>query len=77
MFKEINYCWLTYLRILEIYLKICKLSPAKFLSAPGLASQVGLRKTKVKLNLLTDANMLLMVEKGVRGGICYSIYQYA
>ena len=61
----------------NIYLKICKLSPAKFLSAPGLASQVGLRKTKVKLNLLTDANMLLMVEKGVRGGICYSIYQYA
>ena len=61
----------------NIYLKICKLSPAKFLSAPGLACQVGLRKTKVKLNLLTDANMLLMVEKGVRGGICYSIYQYA
>ena len=31
-------------------------------------------KKKVKLNLLTDIDMLLMVEKGIRGGICHSIY---
>ena len=34
------------------------------------------KKAKVKLALLTDINMLLMVEKGIRGGICHSIYQY-
>ena len=30
-----------------------------------------LKKEKVKLHLLTDINMLLMVEKGIRGGILY------
>ena len=35
------------------------------------------KKTKVKLDLLTDTNMLLTVEKGIRGGICHSIYRYA
>ena len=35
------------------------------------------KKTKVKLDLLTDIDMLLMVEKGIRGGICHSIYRYA
>ena len=35
------------------------------------------KKTKVKLDLLTDIDMLLMVEKGIRGGICHSIYRNA
>ena len=34
-------------------------------------------KTKAKLDLLTDTDMLLMIEKGIRGGICHSIYRYA
>ena len=58
-------------------IKIYELDPAKFLSAPGLAWQAALKKTKVKLDLLTDIDMLLMVEKGIRGGICHSIYRYA
>ena len=56
-------------------LNICEHDPAKFLSAPGLAWQVALKKAKVKLDLLTDIDMLLMVEKGIRGGICHSIYR--
>ena len=32
---------------------------------PGLAWQAALKKTKVNLDLLTDINMLLMVEKGI------------
>ena len=35
-----------------------------------------LKKTKVKLDLLTDIDMLLMVEKGIRGGICHAIHRY-
>ena len=43
-------------------LEIYELDPAKFLSAPGLAWQAALKKTKVKLDLLTNIEMLLMVE---------------
>ena len=50
--------------------------PAKFLPAPGLVWQVALKKTKVKLGLSTDINMLLTIEKGVRGKIFHSIYRY-
>ena len=57
-------------------LKIYELDPPKFLSAPGLAWQAALKKTKVKLDLLTDIDMLLMVKKVIRGGICHSIYRY-
>ena len=57
-------------------LEIYELVPAKFLSAPGLAWQAALKETKVKLDVLTDINTLLMVEKRYYGGICHSIYQY-
>ena len=43
-------------------LKIYELDPAKFLSVPELAWQEALKKTKVKLDFLTDTDMLLMVE---------------
>ena len=58
-------------------LKFYNLGPAKSISAPGLAWQAVLKKTEVKLELLTDIHMLLMVEKGVRAGICLAINQYA
>ena len=60
-------------KCIEIY----ELDPAHFLSAPGLAWQACLKKTKVELELLTDIDMLLMVEKGTRGGICQAIHRYA
>ena len=53
-------------------IEICELDPAHFLSAPGLAWQACLKKTEVKLELLTENDMLLMVEKGIRGGICHA-----
>ena len=60
-------------KCIEIY----ELDPAHFLSAPGLAWQACLKKTKVELELLTDIDMLLMVEKGIRGRICQAIHRYA
>ena len=56
-------------KCIEIY----ELDPAHFLSAPVLAWQACLKKTKVELELLRDIDMLLMVEKGTRGGICQAI----
>ena len=57
-------------------LKVHELDPAKFFSAPWLAWQAALKKTRVELELLTDINMLLMVGKGIRGKICHAIHHY-
>ena len=54
-----------------------ELDPTHFLFAPGLAWQACLKKTGVKFELLTNIDMLLMVEKGIRGGICHAIHRYA
>ena len=58
-------------------LEIYELDPAHFLSALGLSWQACLKKRRVKLELLTDYDMLLMVEKGLRGGIRQAIHRYA
>ena len=58
-------------------LKIYEIDHVKFCSPPGLAWQAAFKKTKVKLDLLTDIDMLLMVEKATKGEIGHSIYQYA
>ena len=60
-------------KCIEIY----GLDPVHFLSAPGLAWQTYLKKTKAKLELLTDIDMLLIVEKGTRGRICQAVCRYA
>ena len=60
-----------------MFLKIYKLDHVKLLSVPGLAWQAALKKTKAKLNLLTDITNFLVVEKGIRGGKLHSIYRYA
>ena len=60
-------------KCIEIY----RLDPSYFLSAPGLAWQACLKKTEVKLELLADINMLLMIEDGIRGGMCQSVHRHA
>ena len=54
-----------------------ELNPAHFLSAPGWAMQTCLKKAEVKTELLADIDMLLMFEKGTRGGICHAMHSYA
>ena len=55
-------------KCIEIY----ELDPAHFLSAPGLAWQACLKKTRVEVELLIDIDMLSMVEKGIRVGTCHT-----
>ena len=47
------------------------------MSSPGLPSQACLKTTGVKLELLTDYDMLLMVENGIKDGICQATHRYA
>ena len=58
-------------------LKIYKLDPAKILSAPELVWQAALKKTKVKVDLLTDIDYVINGREKSRGGICHSFYRYA
>ena len=78
LFKAIHSCQLICWRTLDIcILKYMNLILTNFLSVPELAWQAALKQTKVKLDLLTDIDMLIMVEKGIRGGICHFVYRYA
>ena len=47
------------------------------MSVTGLAWQACLKKTGVKLELLADYDMILMIEKGITGGICQATHRYA
>ena len=53
----------------DICLKIYGLDPVYYFTAPGLAWDACLKMTDIDLELLSDPNMLLMFEKGIRGGI--------
>ena len=59
------------------WIEIYELDPAHFLSAPRLAWQACLKKTKVELEILTKIDMLLMAEKGMRDEICQAIHRHA
>ena len=67
--------------VFEEYRKTCikeyELDSCHFLSAPGLWWEACLKLAKVKLELLKDMDMLLMFEKGIRGGISQAIHKCA
>ena len=58
-------------------LKHYKLDPAHFYTSPGLAWRACLKRTGIRLELLTDHDMLLMFERGIRGGITQAVRKYA
>ena len=58
-------------------LKHYSLDPVHFYMAPRLAWKACLRKTGVRLELLMDPDMLLMFERGIRGGITQEVHRYA
>ena len=66
--------------VFESFRNICiknyKLDPAHYYTAPGLAWDACLKMTGVKLELLSDIDMLLMVEKGIRGGVSMITNRY-
>ena len=75
--KGIYYFLLIFRKLQKNAFKIYLLDPLRFFSAPGLEWKAALKKAEVKLELLTGIEMLLMVEKDIRGGISDPIYRYA
>jgi hypothetical protein len=61
----------------DICLEYYKLDPAHYFTSPGLAWDAMLKLTKVKLERLTDPDMYLMIEKGIRGGISVNSGKYS
>ena len=57
-------------------LEYYQLDPVHFYTLPGLAFQACLKKTGIKLELLTDLDMLLMFEHRIRGGITQAVHRY-
>ena len=67
--------------VFEEFRKVCLknygLDPAHFYTAPGLAWKACVKKTRIRLELLLDPDMLLMFERGIRGGITQSVNRWA
>ena len=67
--------------VFESFRKTCleyyKLDPCNYFSAPGLSWDALLRMTKINLDLISDVNAQLFIEKGMRGGISYIAHRHA
>lgn len=61
----------------EVCMKIYHLDPCHYYTAPGLSWDAMLYKTKVNLELLTDLEMHMFIEMGMRGGISCITQRYA
>ena len=61
--------------VFEKFIKTCleyhKLDPSHYFSSPGLSWDAMLKMTEVKLELISDMDMHLVIEKEIRGGISY------
>ena len=53
-----------------------KLDPSHYMTSPGLSWDAMLKMTEIKLDLISDIDMQLFVEKGLRGGISYIAHRY-
>lgn len=60
-----------------ITIKSHKLDPAHYFTLPGLSWDAMLRFTNCRLELLTDYEQILMIERGIRGGICQVGHRFA
>ena len=61
--------------VFEKFIKICldyyRLDPCHYFSSPGLSWGAMLKMTKIELDLISNTDMHLFIEKGMRGGISY------
>ena len=61
----------------EVCLKNYGLDLAHFYTVLGLAWKACLKKTRIRLELILDPDMLLMFEREIRGGITPSVHRWA
>ena len=64
-------------KLRETSLKHYGLDPAHFYTLPGFAWCTCLKCMRVRVELLTDPDMLMMFERGIRGGITQAVHKHA
>ena len=61
--------------VFQKFIKTCleyyKLDPCHYFSSPGLSLEAMLKMAGVELKLISNINIHLFIEKGIRGGISY------
>ena len=62
---------------IDVCLKKYELDPSHYITAPSLSMDAMLKMTGVELELLTDPDMHLFFEKGMRGGISTIMGRYS
>ena len=66
--------------VLENFRKTCmqhyKLDPCHYFTSPGLSWDAMLKMTNIKLELMSDVDMFLFIEKGMHGGVSYIANRY-
>ena len=67
--------------VIQEFRKVCRkhydLDPPWFFTSPGLAWEAALKESDVFIDLLTDPDMLLFFERGIRGGISTIFHRHA
>ena len=64
-------------RFIKTCLKYYTLDPTHYFSAPGLSWDAMLKMTKIELQKISDPDMHIFIEEGMRGGICYAAKRYS
>ena len=63
-------------KFIETCLNYYGLDPCHYFSSPGLSWDAMLKMTRVKLELISNIEMHLFIEKGMRGGISYIVKRH-
>ena len=67
--------------VFEKFINMCLdyygLDPCNYFSSPGLSCAAMLKMTGIELEFISDINMHLFIEKGMRGGISYIAKRYS
>ena len=63
--------------VVQICVQVFEIDPACFLTTPLISMASSLKKDSIKTRSITDIDTLLIVDKGIRSGVCHAIHRYA
>ena len=64
-------------KFIKTFLDYYGLDPCHYFNSPGLSWDAILKMTGIELELISDIDMHLFIQKGMRGGISYIAKRYS